>query len=63
MSPLESVAAVEASPPARGRGRWARWKDALGALVRSKVALVGLTIVVFWVFVAVFAPLLTPPPC
>jgi peptide/nickel transport system permease protein len=37
-----------------------RMRDGLAVLFASKVAVVGLAIVLFWVFVAIFAPLLTP---
>ncbi|MGD9188157.1 MAG: ABC transporter permease [Desulfobacteraceae bacterium] len=37
-----------------------RMRDGLAVLFASKVAVVGLVIVLFWVFVAIFAPLLTP---
>ena len=37
-----------------------RLREAIAPFLRSKVALVGLGIVVFWVLVAIFAPLLTP---
>ena len=40
--------------------RLQRFWEALSILFSSKVAVVGLFIVLFWVFVAVFAPLLTP---
>lgn len=39
---------------------WQRLREAVSPILRSKVALVGLGIVVFWVLVAIFAPLLTP---
>lgn len=35
-------------------------KDMFAILLSSKIAMVGLVIVLFWVFVALFAPLLTP---
>lgn len=35
-------------------------KDMFGILLSSKIAMVGLFIVLFWVFVALFAPFLTP---
>jgi peptide/nickel transport system permease protein len=38
----------------------AQLKDMFGILLSSKIAMVGLVIVLFWVFVALFAPLLTP---
>lgn len=37
-----------------------RIREALAILFASKTAIVGLVIVLFWVFVAIFAPLLTP---
>jgi peptide/nickel transport system permease protein len=37
-----------------------RMREALSVLFASRVAVVGLAIVLFWVFVAIFAPLLTP---
>ncbi len=37
-----------------------RIKEMMGILLGSKTAMVGLAIVSFWVFVAVFAPFLTP---
>ena len=37
-----------------------RVKDMFAILLSSKIAMVGLVIVLFWVFVALFAPLLTP---
>jgi peptide/nickel transport system permease protein len=40
--------------------RLQRLQEGLSVLLASKVALIGLLIVFFWVFVAIFAPLLTP---
>jgi peptide/nickel transport system permease protein len=40
--------------------RWQRTREVLSPILRSKVALVGLGIVLFWVLTAIFAPLLTP---
>jgi peptide/nickel transport system permease protein len=45
-----------AAKPSRLRKLW----DGLSIIFQSKVALVGLLIVLFWVFAAIFAPLLTP---
>jgi peptide/nickel transport system permease protein len=39
---------------------WQRLREAVSPILRSKVALVGLGIVVFWILAAIFAPLLTP---
>jgi peptide/nickel transport system permease protein len=40
--------------------RWQRIKGGLSVLFASKVAVIGLMIVLFWVLAAIFAPLLTP---
>jgi peptide/nickel transport system permease protein len=40
--------------------RWQRLRERASILFASKVAMVGLLIVLFWVFAAIFAPLLTP---
>jgi peptide/nickel transport system permease protein len=40
--------------------RWQRIRGGLSILFASKVAVIGLMIVLFWVLVAIFAPLLTP---
>lgn len=45
---------------AAGPGRLKRIKAGFSVLFSSKIAMVGLGIVLFWVFVAVFAPFLTP---
>jgi peptide/nickel transport system permease protein len=63
--PSESTANVEEEliPPPETEtkaGRVRRIWDALAVLTSSKIAMVGLAIVLFWVFVAIFAPLLTP---
>lgn len=42
------------------RSRRERIRDGLAVLWSSKIAMVGLVMVLFWVFVAVAAPLLTP---
>ena len=44
----------------QGLGRLKRIKEGLSVLFASRIAMVGLGIVLFWVFVAIFAPLLTP---
>ncbi len=41
-------------------GNIQRMRDALSILLASKTATVGLVLVLFWVFVALFAPILTP---
>ncbi|MGA9537487.1 MAG: ABC transporter permease [Desulfobacterales bacterium] len=55
--------AEELIPPDGGTMRrvpFRRIRDAASVLFASRVAVVGLAIVLFWVFVAIFAPLLTP---
>jgi peptide/nickel transport system permease protein len=47
-------------PEVARSGRLQRIWQGLTILFDSKVALIGLFIVLFWVFVAIFAPLLTP---
>ncbi len=39
---------------------WQRLRGMLSILLASKVAMIGLVIVMFWILVAIFAPLLTP---
>jgi peptide/nickel transport system permease protein len=40
--------------------RWQRLWEGISIIFESKTAMIGLVIVFFWVFVAIFAPLLTP---
>lgn len=49
-----AVGAVVTKP-----SRWEKMKDSLSILWRSKIAMVGLIIVLFWVFAAIFAPVIT----
>jgi peptide/nickel transport system permease protein len=49
------VAAVGVAPPSW----WERLKDVVAPLLRNRIAMVGLLLVLFWVVVAVGAPLLT----
>ncbi|MCK4410976.1 ABC transporter permease [Candidatus Bipolaricaulota bacterium] len=51
---------TETMAVARRRTLLERIQDALAPILASKVALVGLGIVGFWVFVAIFAPLVSP---
>ena len=44
----------------QGLGRLKRIKERFSVLFASRIVMVGLGIVLFWVFVAIFAPLLTP---
>ena len=56
------MAVTEQSVPtaAKAPTRLQRAKESLSVLWSSKTAMVGLLIVLFWVLVAIFAPLLTP---
>ncbi len=49
---------LQASVPTQP-SRWQRIRDSLSILWQSKVAVVGLIIVLFWVFVAILAPIVT----
>jgi len=49
------VAAVGIAPPSW----WERLKDVVAPLLRNRIAMVGLLLVLFWVVVAIGAPLLT----
>lgn len=40
--------------------RWQRLRESLDPLLASKVALVALAIVLLWIFVAIFAPIISP---
>lgn len=51
----ETMTAVVARP-----SLWQRLRDAIAPVLASKVALVGLGIVFFWILVAIFAPLISP---
>jgi len=53
---VSEQAMQKAAQPSRLQRLW----EGLSILFASKVAMVGLLIVLFWVFVAIFAPLLTP---
>jgi len=57
---IMTVSEQAKSPGAARPSRWQGLREAGSPVLRSKVALVGLGIVVFWVLMAVFAPLLTP---
>ncbi|MDH7488937.1 MAG: ABC transporter permease [Anaerolineae bacterium] len=43
-----------------GKRRWRRVWESVSVIFRSRVAVVGLSIVIFWVLVAIFAPVLAP---
>lgn len=52
----------QASPAgmATGRSLRQRFRDTIAPILASKVALIGLALVSFWILVAIFAPLMTP---
>jgi len=52
------MATLQASVPTQP-SRWQRIRDGLSILGQSKVAVVGLIIVLFWVSAAIFAPIVT----
>jgi len=56
------VIGEQASPPgiATRRSLGQRFQDAIAPILASKVALIGLGLVSFWILVAIFAPLITP---
>jgi peptide/nickel transport system permease protein len=56
MAVSEQTIPQKAARPSRLRRLW----EGISILFASKVAVVGLIILLFWVFVAIFAPLLTP---
>lgn len=56
MAVTEQTASRVGERPSRLRDAW----DKLSVLFASKTAVVGLVIILFWVFVATFAPFLTP---
>jgi peptide/nickel transport system permease protein len=56
MAVSEQAIPPRAARPSRLRRLW----DGISILFASKVAIVGLLILLFWVFVAIFAPFLTP---
>ncbi len=43
-----------------GKRKWRRAWDSLSIIFRSRVAVVGLSIVIFWILVAILAPVLAP---
>jgi peptide/nickel transport system permease protein len=56
----ETVVRANAAAVPVGASRFNRIRKGLSILFSSRVAVVGFTIVLFWVMVAIFAPLLTP---
>jgi peptide/nickel transport system permease protein len=55
-----AISSEDSIPVETRTGRLQRLWQGVSILFASKVALTGLFIVLFWVFVAIFAPLLTP---
>jgi peptide/nickel transport system permease protein len=55
----ESIESTVLSPPIRKKGLFKRILDGLSVLYASKIAMVGLVIVIFWMTVAIFAPIFT----
>ncbi len=56
MAVSEHAISAVSTPPSR----WQRLRETIALISRSKVALVGLGIVIFWILVAIFAPLVSP---
>jgi peptide/nickel transport system permease protein len=57
------MAVAETTSGRAGRsegGRWRRTWEGISIIFRSGVAVVGLVVILFWVFVAILAPLLAP---
>src|SRR5512136_218254 len=48
-----------ATPERRGRAWRRRW-ESLSVITRSRVGMIGLGIVVLWILVAIFAPVISP---
>ena len=55
-----SEEATVSTEPVEKKGRLRRIWEGLAILYSSKIAMIGLIIVLFWVIVAVFAPVFTP---
>lgn len=55
-----NVQVPDAQPPAVRRSPFIRMRKGVSVLLRSKIAVIGTAIVLFWILVAIFAPLLTP---
>jgi len=52
--------AIDPIPELQRRSFFQRWWEGFSIIFASKTAMVGLFLVLFWVFVAIFAPFLTP---
>ncbi|MBD3306426.1 hypothetical protein GF339_08510, partial [candidate division KSB3 bacterium] len=55
----EQTASVKVKEKSAQPNRFSRMRETLSVLLTSKTAVVGLIIVLFWVFVAIFAPYMT----
>jgi len=55
MTTEEATVAAAATKPSR----WQKTKDSLSVLFSSRIAVIGLVIVLFWVLAAIFAPVVT----
>ena len=56
MAVSEKAMPKATTPPSRLKRLW----EGLSIIFESKIAVIGLIIILFWIFVAIFAPLLTP---
>lgn len=57
------MAVAEVAPEKQKEARRQRWRrrwEGVSIIFRSRVAVIGLVIVVFWILVAIFAPILAP---
>ncbi len=60
MTVNDTTSEFVAAEPEPEKTRFARLRTAVSILFASKTATVGLALVLFWIFVALFAPFLTP---
>jgi len=56
------VAATAAGQPPTAHPRWKELGFSLKRLLKNPLTIIGLTIILFFVFLAIFAPILAPPP-
>jgi peptide/nickel transport system permease protein len=55
-----TVTALKPSAPETRPNAWRRTWDSVSIIFRSRIAVIGLVIVMFWVLIAIFAPLVAP---
>ena len=55
-----TVTATTSGAPEARPNIWRRTWDSVSIIFRSRIAVIGLAIVMFWVLVAIFAPLIAP---